>query len=121
MKKIMSFLFSPSADGKEKNGHADVEKPKETEKISNGIRPDLKKTMDAYEAFFAEYIHFMKIYQKTQNVAQIMDEYTDYTKRYTQAMAALQEIGLKKLTDEEMVYYTEVMSRISDQLAKSGI
>lgn len=121
MKKIMSFLFSPPADDSEKVKNPNAKSLKEPEKIENGIRSALQKRLDGYEMFFAEYIQFMKIYQKNQNAMQVLDEYTDYTKRYTQAMTELKAIGLEKLTDEEMIYYTEVMSRISEKLAQANI
>jgi hypothetical protein len=121
MKKLMSFLFSPSADDEEKAKNPDAKNLKAPEKMSNGMHSALQKRLDDYEAFFAEYIQFMKIYQKNQNAMQVLDEYTDYTKRYTRAMAELKAIGLEKLTDEEMIYYTEVMSRIAEELARAGI
>ena len=88
----------------------------------NGIRPSFKKAMDEYEEFFDSYVEFMEKYNSANpadSAAMLMD-YTKYMKDYTEAMAALEKIqDDEDLSNEELVYYTEVMGRINTKLASS--
>ena len=39
-----------------------------TVQVSNGIRPEFKEAMDAYEAFYKDYCDFMKSIVKTRRI-----------------------------------------------------
>jgi hypothetical protein len=88
----------------------------------NGIRPSFKAAMDEYEAFFDSYIEFMEKYQNASGADSVamMADYAEYMKDYTETMEALEKIGDDKdMSNEELVYYTEVMGRINTKLAQS--
>ena len=55
---------------------------------SDGIRPEFKEAMDSYEAFFDEYIAFMKEYANAgpEDMLDMMGDYTEYLKQYAEAM-----------------------------------
>lgn len=99
-----SSLLDDSPFGK------DSEKPK-----------DFKELMDEYEAFFDEYIAFMENFDETSNDMQMLLDYTSMLTRYAQAMEALDEIDEEELTDEDVLYYTEVMLRINRKLAEASL
>ena len=71
--------------------------------------------MDEYEAFFDEYVAFMKKYQESQDLS-MMGEYLSMLQRYTETMSALDEIDEGALSDQEALYYAEVMLRINQKL-----
>lgn len=87
-----------------------------------GEKPkDFKALMDEYEAFFDEYIAFMENFDETSSDVQMMLDYTSMLTRYAQAMEALDEIDEEELTDEDVLYYTEVMLRIQRKLAEASL
>lgn len=86
--------------------------------ISDGIRPEFKEAMDSYEAFFDEYCEFMKNYKSSDNPASMLSDYTNYMTKYTDVMTKMSELDDGELSDEEVVYYTEVTTRITKKLAE---
>ena len=90
------------------------------EQEASGIRPEFKEAMDSYEEFFDEYIDFMDTYSKSDNPVSLMSEYADYMQKYADAMEKMDAME-DDLSDEELVYYTEVMGRINTKLAKASV
>ena len=45
-----------------------------------------------------------------------MGDYTDFMSQYTEMMQSLEEIETDDLSEEEMLYYSEVMTRINEKL-----
>ena len=88
---------------------------------AEGIRPEFKEAMDSYEAFFDEYIAFMKAYSESGNSLAMMDDYLSYMQKYVDMTAKLEALGDGSMSDEEMLYYTEVMLRISQKLTDAGL
>lgn len=82
----------------------------------SGIRPEFKDAMDSYEAFFNEYCEFMKEYTSSEDAAGMMGDYISFLSRYADAMKKLDEISESEMSEEEMLYYTEVMARITQKL-----
>lgn len=85
---------------------------------TDGIRPEFQEAMDSYEAFFDEYVSFMKKYENASqdDVLGMMDEYTDYLKQYTETMSKMEALDDGDLSTEEALYYAEVTNRISKKL-----
>ena len=83
---------------------------------TTGIRPEFKKAMDEYEAFFVEYVAFMIAFKESNDVASMMGEYNSMMMQYVETMAALDDIDESELSDEEALYYAEVMLRINQKL-----
>lgn len=84
--------------------------------VTTGIRPEFKKAMDEYEAFFDEYVEFMITFQESDDVAGMMGEYNSMMMQYVETMGALEDIDESELSDEEALYYAEVMLRINQKL-----
>ena len=82
---------------------------------TNGIRPEFQETMDSYEAFFDEYVSFMKEYENASqdDILGMMYKYTDYLKQYTETMSKMEALDDGDLSTEEVLYYAEVTNRIS--------
>lgn len=85
---------------------------------ANGIDPEFKKAMDEYEKFFDEYVAFMLKYKAASpsDAAALMGEYSNMMSQYVEAMQALEDIDQDELSKEEVLYYSEVMLRISQKL-----
>lgn len=98
---------------KEDSGETDQ---KTEEEAHTGIRDEFKEMMDSYEAFFDEYIEFMEKYEKSNNSVSLMSDYLDYMNKYTEYMTKMEEIDEDELSNEEMIYFIEVQSRISSKL-----
>lgn len=92
------------------------EKEKLDTNEESGIDPEFKKAMDSYEAFFDDYVEFMKKYQNSDDIAGLMGEYTDFLTKYAETMEALNSIDESDLSEEEALYYMEVSTRISQKL-----
>lgn len=128
--KKIGFLFLTQAGNPQYDYLADYEKmietaklitPEETNNSSNpvsvsGVRPEFKEAMDSYEAFFDEYIAFMERYNNSNNSMDMLTEYTNYMSKYTETMVALSQINDGSLSTEELAYYVEVNSRITQKL-----
>ena len=76
------------------------------------IHKSFKQAMDAYEAFFDEYV----------SVMQSMDwiKLAEFMGKYTQYLEELEKIGEEELTEAELAYYMEVYARIMYKLSKIG-
>lgn len=83
---------------------------------SSGISPEFQEAMDSYEAFFDEYIEFMKTYSTSDDVTGMLSDYADYMAQYTETMEKLEAINEDQLSAEEALYYAEVTTRISQKL-----
>lgn len=85
------------------------------------IRPEFKKAMDSYEAFFGEFVEFMQLLSDDPSNLTLMAKYADYMSQYTETMEALETIDESELTASELSYYIGVMSRIQQMvLAVAG-
>lgn len=84
----------------------------------NGVSPEFKQTMDSYEAFFNEYVDFMKAYQADPTSSEMLFQYADMMSRYSEAMSALDSIDENSLSTADYAYYAEVNARILSKLAE---
>lgn len=75
-----------------------------------------KEEKDSYEAFFDEYVEFMRKYKESDNSILMLADYTSFLTKYTQAMSDLEKMKTNDLSVEEFAYYTEVMLRINQKL-----
>lgn len=87
-----------------------------TQPQTGGISPEFKATMDGYEAFFDEYVEFMRTYQTTDNPLLLAVSYGEMMVKYTQTMSQLQALENQEMTTEEAIYYSQVMARINQKL-----
>lgn len=87
---------------------------------SGTVTPSFKEMMDSYEAFFDEYIAFMKKYEENPSDLSMISEYADYLTKYSDYISKLNEIDEDKLTPADLAYYTEVNARIMKKLSEIG-
>lgn len=83
-----------------------------------GIRPEFKETMDSYEAFFKEYVDFLKKYESSENTLGMLSDYMDYISKYSEMSEKLDSLYTDAIFEEETAYYIEVTMRITELLGE---
>ena len=72
--------------------------------------------MDSYEAFFDEYIDFMKAYKDSDDVLGMAADYADYMVKYADYMKKLGEVNTDELSTADALYFAEVQTRINEKM-----
>jgi hypothetical protein len=85
-------------------------------KSEKGIRPDVKKAIDSYEAFFDDYVALMKKYKNNPSDISILSEYMEYMSKLSDMEEKFKAIEKQDLTTEEALYYAEVSLRIEKKM-----
>lgn len=82
-----------------------------------GIRPEFKEAMDAYEAFYDEYISFMKKYQNADamELISLLGQYSDFIDEMDEWSEKISKLE-DDMNAEEFAYYAEVTIRIENKL-----
>lgn len=80
------------------------------ETIDSDIRPEFKKAMDEYEAYFDKYAEVMESGDYNMTSA------SELLRQYKKTMESFEAWQDKDLNDAESAYYTEVSLRISSKL-----
>ena len=75
--------------------------------------------MDEYEAFFNEYVEFMKKYYASDDAMSMMSDYLSMLSRYTEVMDKRDSIDESTLSEADDAYYTAVMLRISAKILEA--
>lgn len=88
---------------------------------NDAVSPDLKETMDSYEAFMDEYIDFMKRYQETDDTMSLLQDYTDYMAKYSDFMQKVNKLDTSKMSAADSAYYLEVTTRVSKKLLEASL
>lgn len=86
---------------------------------SNEVTPSFKEQMDAYEAFFDEYIALMESVQSDPTLV-TSTKYIEFLGKYMEYTQALDNINEAELTDADYLYYLEVNTRIQEKLLKAS-
>ena len=97
------------------------EEPQEEVVDQNGIRPEFKKSMESYEAFFDEYIEFMSSFKYEDAGLSALAKYTEFLTKYEKAMSEMDKIDESELTDAEDKLFLETQLRINNKLAEAAI
>lgn len=90
--------------------------PEPIKEKSSGIRPEFKAAMDSYESFFEEYCKLMKSYTENPSDFSIMFKYLDMLSKLEEMEEQLDAWSDEDLSDEELIYYLEVTTRIEKML-----
>lgn len=91
----------------------------ETESAAvDGLRPDFKRAMDSYEAFYAEYCDFMAQYKANPSDMNLLMQYSQLLQESVEMNDAFEKWNSEDLTNEELKYYLEVNSRVLQMLAQ---
>ena len=92
----------------------------QTAAAENGIRPEVKEFLDAYEACMDEYVDFMQKYLNADptSMVSMMGDYYSILARYTEFAEKIDAFDESELTNAELAYYLEVTNRVSQKLLR---
>lgn len=93
-----------------------VEEEAETVLV-DGMRPEFKEAMDAYESFYDEYCEFMKKYNDDPTNLKLLADYGKLMTEMVNVNEAFEEWDDGEMNDAELNYYLEVNSRVLQKLA----
>lgn len=118
-KLSLAYLKSQagSAEVAEKDENVKTEDSQQSDKSSKGIRPEFKEALDSYEEFVDEYISFLKEFQESDDISNMMGDYNSYLLKYTETTDKIAKLDSGGLNTEEAAYYLEVVNRITQKLA----
>ncbi len=88
-----------------------------SEELVDGMRPEFKEAMDAYEAFYDEYCEFLKAYEKNPTDYKLLLEYSQMMQKSVEMNEKFAEWDESEMNDAEMKYYLEVTARVNKKLA----
>ena len=74
--------------------------------------------MNKYEAFFDDYVEFMKKYNETDDVASMISDYNKWMSKYSDMYAKLMDIDTLSLSAVDYAYYFEVWDRIEKKISE---
>lgn len=84
--------------------------------LIDGLRPEFKEAMDAYEDFYGEYCDFMVKYNENPTDLTLLAEYGELLEKAAEMDEAFSEWEDEDLNDEELKYYLEVNNRVMQML-----
>ena len=87
-----------------------------TEDLVDGMRPEFKEAMDAYEAFYDEYCSFMAKYNENPSDMTLLLKYGEMLTKAVEMDEAFGEWDETELNAEELKYYIEVNNRVMQKL-----
>ncbi len=83
---------------------------------AEGIRPEFKEAMDSYEAFYDEYCDFFEKYNENPTDVKLIAEYADIMQKAADMDDKFNEWNGEDLSPEELEYYVEVSSRVTQKM-----
>ncbi len=99
------------------NNQIEVNDTVKQETLKADISAEFKAAMDSYEAFFDEYVTFMKKYAKSNGTdMNLLNDYTTYMSKYADTMTKFEALKEADMSTAEAAYYIEVQSRITKKL-----
>ncbi len=82
----------------------------------SGIRSDFKKAMDDYEEFYDEYCEFIEEFEKNPSDWQLLIKYAEMMADLAEMETSFSKWESEDLTNEELQYYLEVQTRVTNKL-----
>ena len=83
------------------------EEPEET------VNADLKFRLDSYESFLDEYINFLNQYPAAGDTETMLAGASNYTTRYHDIIASLDQMDLSAMSNADLQYYIETNARLT--------
>lgn len=80
--------------------------------LIDGMRPEFKEAMDAYEAFYKEYCELLKKYTANPTDFSILGQYANMLTKADEVDKAFQKWDESDLNSEELKYYLDVNNRV---------
>ncbi len=84
--------------------------------LIDGMRPEFKEAMDAYEAFYTEYCDFMAEYSENPTDLKLLAKYSEMLIKVEEMNEAFEAWDEDELNNEELKYYLDVNNRVMKML-----
>ena len=84
---------------------------------SSGLSPEFKAAMDSYEAFYTEYVDFMKS-AKTDSTLLMSTKYLELMMKVEEVEKNFEKWDSSNLNDEEYKYYIDVHANVLKKLTE---
>lgn len=84
--------------------------------LVDGLRPEFKEAMDAYEDFYTEYCDFLKEYTANPTDLSLLTKYGDMVERAEKMDEAFEAWDDEDLNNDELKYYLEVTNRVMQKM-----
>lgn len=96
---------------------APTEAPTEpTQLLVDGMRPEFKEAMDAYEAFYDEYCAFMVKYSQNPTDFNLLMQYAGMLTKLGEMDEAFKQWDQEELNNAELKYYLGVNNRVMQKM-----
>ena len=89
--------------------------------VPAGVSPELVEFLNEYETFVDEYIAFMDRYQESGNAVSLLNEYLEWVQELNDFTEKANEYEVSLDNEEDVRYYIEVNSRISEKLMNAAV
>ncbi len=83
----------------------------------DGITPELKEFLEAYENCMDEYCEFMENYDASN--LKMLEKYNDFMQKFIVFSDKAQKYDPEEMTDADSIYYLETMNRIEIKMLKT--
>ena len=112
------LVNSYTAQPDEAGGFIDntIAETKGDEVLVDGMRPEFKEAMDAYEAFYDEYCAFMAEYKENPSDMTLLLKYSEMMTKVVEMDEAFNKWDDDDLNSEELKYYLEVNNRVMQKM-----
>lgn len=87
-----------------------------TQLLVDGMRPEFKEAMDAYEAFYDEYCAFMVKYSQNPTDFNLLMQYAGMLTKLGEMDEAFKQWDQEELNNAELKYYLEVNNRVMQKM-----
>lgn len=88
---------------------------------SGEVTPELKAFLDSYEAYMDEYIDFLIKYSESPDDITLITEYAQMQLKYAEFAKAIEEYDQEEMSDADLAYYVEVISRVNAKLIDASV
>lgn len=95
--------------------------PEVADDLVDGMRPEFKEAMDAYEAFYDEYCDFMVKFNDNPSDLTLVLEYTQMLSRLADMNSSFESWDEGEMNDAELKYYLEVNNRVVQKMIDAGV
>ena len=109
---------APSDDEAAPDGSAASGEAAASAASEDGVTPEVKEALDAYEAFMNKYCDFMESYDSSDLSA--MMEYVSIMSEYADFAEKIDAMDEASMTDADYKYYIDVTARIEKRLIDVG-
>lgn len=87
-----------------------------TVELVNGMRPEFKEAMDAYEEFYDEYCELLTKYDQNPSDLTLLMQYTELLEKSEEMDEVFEKWDDEELNRAELTYYLEVNDRVLRKL-----